>query len=360
MEENISLYVYDQTHKLVANIDAYETLIWSDRFNKCGDFELTLPYEYVHKYFEKYLVQDNYCGIDYSKRKMIIEKIEYKNEEDSPPTVIVSGRSIECILERRIVITKTDFGDGSVSVSLQNGIKSLLNTNVINPSVAKRRIPNFVFNESDDPEITSLYFTESYNGADILKIISDVCDDKNVGFRLIFDENWNMIFELYLGKHRTMDQSENVPVVFSPSYDTLKNSNYFTSIETYKNMMYVSIDETTYISVFLDSENEPSGLERREVHIDSEDLSENKKSNLTENQIREKAKKVLKEDHKKQTAIEGEIVPNVLYEYGTDYDVGDRVNLTDIYGNSQVVRITEVVITCDATGLSIIPTFEEI
>ncbi len=354
MEENISLYIYDQTFKTVAVIDAYESLIWTDRYDQCGDFELTLPYMYGKEYFGDYLIKDNYCGIEYSKRKMIIERIEYENDEESAPIMIVSGRSIESLLDRRIVLTKTEFGDDETEVSVQTSIQSLLNSHIISPSNEDRKIDKFIFQASEDTAITSLNFSESYDGDDLYSIITGVVQDKKIGFKLIFNDNWEMVFSLYAGRNLTST------VIFSPYFDNLKNTNFFTSSEEYKNVMIISTGENSSVTVNERADYVPSGIERREVMIDQDELKENKETTLTNKQLQTKGRKKLKQEFKIKTGVEGEIVPNVLYEYGTDYEVGDKVQLTDIYGNTEAVYISEVVISCDESGLSIIPTFSEI
>lgn len=358
IENGLNLYIYDQNLNAVSLIDAYTSLCWSDRYNEAGEFELSLPYYYGKQYFGKYLIQDNYCGIKYSKRKMIIEKIEYHVEEESAPEMIVSGRSLESILERRLVLSKVDFGSDGVQVPFQTAVESLLNSNIISPFNENRKIPGFIMKLSEDTKVTSVLFDGTYNGEDLYKIISDACKDKKLGFRLMFNEENKLVFELYAGLDRSTAQNVNDSVIFSPYYDTLKSSNYFTSTEEYKNIMYVSIAEDSVVPVF--ETPEPSGIKRREVLVDQDDLKKNKSTKLKSSEIETKGKQKLKEEYKVKTGIEGDVVPGVLYEYGKDYDVGDRVQVTDIYGNTETVSISEVVITCDEGGLQIIPTFEEI
>ena len=360
MDQIMNLYIYDKTHRLVAVIDAYTSLIWSDRYTETGDFELSLPYIYGNTYFGEFLKQDNYCGIDYSKRKMIIEKIEYKHDEDSPPEMVISGRSLESILERRIIPSKTEFGTEESPVNMQNSFKSLINSHIINPSNTKRKIDNFIFQDSTDTNVTSVTFYDSYDGDNLYDAIQGNCDDKKIGFKITFNDNWQMVFQLYAGKDRSMSQNSNSYVIFSPAYDNLKNSNYFSTTEEFKNVAYIGVDESSTEVACLDESDEAEGLARREIFLNESELKENSKTTLNTEQRKKKAVTELKKEYKIKTGIEGEIVPDVLYEYGTDYDVGDKVQLTDIYGNSDVVRISEVVISCDENGLTIIPTFEEL
>lgn len=354
----MNFYIYDQSFNKVAVIDEYSSLIWSDRFNECGDFELDIPYALGKGVYGNYLIQDNYCGIDYSDRKAIIEKIEYEHEEDSAPMMKVSGRSLESILERRLVLGKTEFGTESSPVSVQNSIQSVLNSHVINPVVVARKIAGFSFSASTDIAITDLKFTDTYDGDDLYSVVSGICQDKKIGFKIINSSGSDLVFSLYPGVDRSKNQAQNPFVVFSPAYDNLMNTNFVTSTEEYKNMMYIGIGEGTAVQAYF--EPVPSGITRREVFIDQDELKENNSVTLTNDQLKSKGKKKLTTEYKVKTGIEGEIVPGILYTYGTDYMVGDKVQLTDIYGNTDVARISEVVISCDEGGLQIIPTFEDI
>ena len=192
----LNLYVYDTSFMLKAIVEQYESLIWTDRYNECGDFELAIPFE---DKWVSIFQKDYYCHIDYSDRWCIIEKIEESKEEDGPPRMIVSGRSLECILERRIVPGKVDFGTDTTSgynVSVQSSIQSLMNSHIINPSDTNRKISNFVFQTNSSSAVTSAVFHESYNGNSILDIVEGVCKDKHLGFKIVLNGSNQFVFNL--------------------------------------------------------------------------------------------------------------------------------------------------------------------
>ena len=359
MATELNLYVYDTSFKLIAIVEQYEALIWTDRYDECGDFELTIPFE---EKWVSILQKDYYCHIDYSDKWCIIEKIEETKDEDSPPRMIVSGRSFESILERRIVPGKVEFGtetESGYNVNVQTSIQSLINNHIINPSDTNRKINNFIFQSSTDTNVTSKTFHESYNGNSILDIVEGVCKDKHIGFKVVLNSSNQFVFSLFCGVDRTMNQSTNSYVIFSTYFDNLKSSNYFSSKEEYRNFIYVSKDESQFVTTY-NTSSTPTGLARREVQIDASELNDNKKDNMTTAQIQEKAKKKLNEEFKIKTGIEGEIVTEKMYKYRTHYNVGDRIQFKDMYGNSEAVYISEVVISFDENGLTILPTFQEI
>ena len=112
-------------------LDSFESLIWTDKYCGYGDFELTTN---VAKTL-KTISYDNYFQLKGTKRVMVIEDI--KNEIDVEDILIVKGRSLESILDRRIIWQQT-----ILSGNFQDGIFKLLNENIISPSIAERAIPN--------------------------------------------------------------------------------------------------------------------------------------------------------------------------------------------------------------------------
>ena len=120
----------------VSIVDTYESFIWTDRYYAYGDFEL---YEAMREGLLDYIKQDYYLQSKESEHVMIVEKIQITSDTEDGNHVTVTGRSLESILDRRIV-----WGQKLLSGNLQNGIKTLLNENVISPSDSNRKIPNFI------------------------------------------------------------------------------------------------------------------------------------------------------------------------------------------------------------------------
>ena len=349
-DRELTVYVYDESIRMIGVVEKYVSLVWSDRYDEAGDFELETIFDFeLYDLFQK----DRFCSIDYSKHKAIIEKVEISKDEEGNSKIVVTGHSVEIITDRRIVLIKTEIGKEEPEV-LQNVFERLFDENLINPSDEKRKIQNFVFHLSDDSIVNSLMISdETYDKDTLYDVVKGQCADKHIGFEIDLDDSGVFNFSLYKGK----DLSDSV--LFSPFYDNLNNSQYFSSSEDYKNVMFISKNDEEFITVSVNDE-EPTGIKRRETHESSSDLKENKEGDLTDEELRSKALKKLKQEYKIKTGFEGDIIPDVFYTYRDDYNVGDKVMLEDEYGNKQAVYISEVVITYDENGLSIIPTFEEI
>lgn len=350
---DMDLYVYDSPTDMIGVVEKYISLIWADRYDECGDFELTVFYDAA---LRDLLQKDRYVSVDYSDRTAIIEKVEISHDEDGNANMIVTGRTVEIIMNRRIVLNKTEFKkDGDKKPNLQDAAKKLIDENIISPADSKRTIPGFIFQVNNDSNITRLTLEdETYDKDVIFDIIAGMAQDKHIGFKVLVNESGQFIFSFYKGVDRSNE------ILFSPYYDNLNNSSYFSSVEEFKNIMFVSKNDTEFITVPLEENNEPTGLARRETHESASSLKENKEGELSDDELKTKARKKLKLEHKVQTGFEGDIIPDILYQYRTHYNVGDKVQLEDEYGNAEVVYVSEVVITFDENGLSIIPTFKEI
>ena len=97
------IYVLDKNLKRIGLIDNYVSLIWTTRYYFCGDFELYLP---VTTEFINMLQIGYYLETTESKYVMIIESIDIKTDIENGNYLTVSGRSVESLLDRRIVANR--------------------------------------------------------------------------------------------------------------------------------------------------------------------------------------------------------------------------------------------------------------
>lgn len=369
--------VLDKNFDGIAMIDTFISAIWTVRYDEAGDFELQTP---VRLDYVQAMQIGNYMWYRESDRIMIIETVEIATDAEDGPQMIISGRSLESILERRIIATSLQ-----LSGSLQAAILRLLQTEVIN-SGDSRKIPNFSYKTSTDSRITSLTGDLSLRGENLYDIICKICQENHIGWRVLPKGAGGFEFELYVGTDRSYDQTENPYVVFSPSFENLLNSNYIRSYKTYKNSIYAigtyqkeiavtskSTDAdgnivTTTQTTYQDEEvkawgysdtNEPTGLDRREMFIDNGAVNDGEQGGAaaTWNAINKKKGLIELATHQTTTAFEGELEASRQYVYGEDFVIGDIVQVENEYGITGTVYISEIVISQDASGIKMTPTF---
>lgn len=352
----MDLLVLNKNLDVIAIVDVYESIIWTERYYEYGDFEL---YTAMTQDLLNYIKTDNYIQRVGSDRVMIIEEIRIDTDSETGNHITITGRSLESILDRRVIWSQT-----TISGNLQNGIKKLINENIISPSKEERKISNFIFKDSTDSQITGLTIEAQYTGDNLYDVISKVCEEKSIGFKVSLNENKQFVFELYAGADRSYEQTNYPHVVFSPNFDNIINSNYLESKENLKNVALVGGEGEGTARKYLAIGN-TSGLDRRELFVDARDISSEGEDGetLTTEQYNELLKQRGNEylaDYTDLVSFEGAVETNIMYKYGVDFFDGDIVQIANEYGHEAKVRILEVVISENEEGNSVYPTFKTI
>lgn len=352
----MDLLVLNKSLDVIAIVDVYESIIWTERYYEYGDFEL---YTAMTQDLLNYIKTDNYIQRVGSDRVMIIEEIRIDTDSETGNHITITGRSLESILDRRVIWSQT-----TISGNLQNGIKKLINENIISPSKEERKISNFIFKDSTDSQITGLTVEAQYTGDNLYDVISKVCEEKSIGFKVSLNENKQFVFELYAGADRSYEQTNYPYVVFSPNFDNIINSNYLESKENLKNVALVGGEGEGTARKYLAIGN-TSGLDRRELFVDARDISSEGEDGqtLTTEQYNELLKQRGNEylaDYTDLVSFEGAVETNIMYKYGVDFFDGDIVQIANEYGHEAKVRILEVVISENEEGNSVYPTFKTI
>lgn len=345
--------VLDKEFRAVGILDTYKSFIWTDRYASCGDFEIYLS---ASEKMLQLLKMDYYLWINESEHIMIIEEHETECDAEEGSHLIIRGRSLESILDRRIIWNQT-----SIDGNLQEGIHRLLDENIINPDDERRKISNFIFEESTDPEITELTLTAQYTGDNLYEVICNICGSNGIGFKITLNDNNQFVFKLYKGTNRSYDQNENVYVVFSPSFENLINSKYLESRKNYKNVSLIA-GEGEGTDRRTATVGSAEGIERRELYTDARDISSttNEESvTLSEytTQLKQRGEENLSE-YKVIKTFDGEMDSSQMFVFGNDFYLGDIVQIKNEFNIESKARVTEMIHSRNASEFSDYPTFE--
>lgn len=228
-------YILDSSFNRKAIIDTYESAIWTDRYLEPGDFELYIK---INDKIPSDISMGRYLIHKDSEHAMIIEKIQIETDLEDGNKLTVKGRSLESILDRRIVWRKTIFDKNK---NLQDAVRQLITENIISPNNDDRKISNFVFLTSNDINVAGVELSDGaeYYGEDLLEVVKKLCDTYKIGFKIILDtETKKLKFSLYAGKYRANRLDPNTYVAFSQKTDSLLNSSYSDDTENYKNVTF--------------------------------------------------------------------------------------------------------------------------
>lgn len=239
----MDIRVLDKDFNSVFLIDAYESLIWSDRYNEYGEVELNLPYR---EDFYKACKLGYYLRIRESQNLMIINQSEVISDSVEGKKHKVKGWGLTSLLTRRVI-------NGTVKLegNFQNAIKRLVNENFISPKDEARKVPNLTFLESTDSEFQKLVLEGEieYTGDNVYTVIKDLCKEYKVGMRILPDfQSKGITFSLYKGANRSINQTALPHVVFSPKFDNLLSSENITTLQNTGNTAFVMGAEKAYKS----------------------------------------------------------------------------------------------------------------
>jgi hypothetical protein len=351
----MEILVLNTNFESVDVVDNFKSMIWTDRYNSNGDFEMYLT---INPDIFTRLKEDYYLWMKESEHCMIIENLSIDSDAEDGNRLIVTGRSLESLLERRIV-----WGQKVLRGNLQSAIQTLLNESIISPSIVDRKIEHFIFEPSTDPKITSLTVDTQFTGDDLFVVIKNLCQSNDLGFKIVLNDHNQFVFSLYAGFDRSYAQVENPYVIFSPGFENIINSNYFTSKAGLKNVTLVA-GEGEGASRKMTVVGTASGLHRREIFTDARDISsEVDGGTLTPAeytaQLQARGNEKLSE-HTYITAFEGEVEATHLFKYGEDFFIGDIVQVANEYGHEGRAYISELIISQSEDGVSMYPTFQTI
>lgn len=456
------IYVRNKSDRKIFYIEEeYSSLVWTERYQEAGDFVLDLPLNAAN--LDVYKV-GNYISFDNSQESMVIESRTINDEVDEP-TLEITGKTLSSILSRRVNASKIfDLMNGSIQYSGTAGeiMQSIFNDEIINPSLPAYRFMHDPENDPltfNHPTLVAGYYEPGGSWSNFLKynairkttnsaeyrkinglvfknsvpadtsvsvnfdkietmydIMVKLSKNNYLGFKSYFDDNLNIVIEMYKGADRTSSQKTLSPVVFDPIMDNISYLGYLEDASSYKNSGFVYSDGTLFYRKRYKGLDYPrydiypgytwydadktvkTDLDRFEIPFDVrseasvKDLEENvdpelyygsDNSDETESTVSTSGwsasdwydwydkiqASVLNAGISKyedgeygliQTS-EGTIDPLVRYKFEEDYNIGDKVDITNgNYGIVMTAYIDEAVKSYDRDGWIITPNFKNI
>lgn len=278
------LYVRDTNFNIIRLEEHYASLVWTERFQECGEFVLDIPLNAAN--FEVYK-RGNYVMFEDSDESMIVESIEI-NEDFEQPTLEVSGRTLTSILERRVNASKAfDLNSGKIAYTGVFGtvVSQIVKDEITEPytehyewwhkerietdsgtryeerpgrgdsgefewlkrvkdSTPYRIIPNFSYENSVSGVTVDKRYTEIKSVYDLMV---NFAKKTITGFKVVFGENGNLIFKTYQGSNRTSKQAYRDPLIFSFDMDNVAYVKYFEDHSEYSNvaLAYTTAEKDT-------------------------------------------------------------------------------------------------------------------
>ena len=226
--------IIDTDFNLLAELDNYESLIWTRRWHKPGEFELHIN---ANKQSTKHL-QKGRLMLAGSKAGLILHRelaqgARGKGEEQ----VAVKGMSLAAIVGRRITIPPAGYAYDRVTAPAETIMKGYVTRNCINPTDSKRIIPSLVVTTDQGRGAQITYQTRLKQLDEELEKLSLV---SGLGWDVLLDwKNKKWVFDVLEGRDLTAGQSTNPPVIFSADFDAVKTQTFIESDIGHRNQAYV-------------------------------------------------------------------------------------------------------------------------
>ena len=268
------LAVFDEAMVLQHICEDYKSVIWTERFHGFGDFKLTVPGTLEN--LQIYQL-DYYLYTKGTNKLMIIEQVELNTEYSKQSMLTVSGRSLESILDRRVMhpypiwegtrLCMHERTKGKVKDVIKHYTNLLFKQRDSLDASHERHVTGFGWYSVDElPEgirkgrpVSSMdigniranangtvrnmtrnadYSHASYDNTDPYimegswyKLVQNLTDLTMSGWAIEHDgeDPYYWYGYTYNGVNRTFNQGERPPVVFSPKYDNLSKATYFKS-----------------------------------------------------------------------------------------------------------------------------------
>ena len=338
--------VMNSSFERLAVIDDYSSFIWTIRYYSAGDFELVVAASEKNKDLFR---QDYFIVRDDDENVGIIEDIKIQHSAEGADTLAVTGRFLSSILDRRIIAVQTN-----VSGTISDCIDQLIDENVINPSIAARKIGGFVLGEYT----ISQTMEAQYTGKNLLETISAICETYRIGFKVTLNDQNEFVFMLYEGVDHTYSQNVRPYVIFSDRYDNLLSSEYEENYQNIATAVLVAGEgeglerKTVWVS------DGGVGLDRHEVYKDARSIRSND-GDIPDSEYYELLAEAGREDLTKYiAAFTGEVYFDKL-NYRDDVNIGDLCVVENSrWGIYMTVRIVEIIESVSETGEhTIMPTF---
>lgn len=348
LEKQIQILVFkvdDNTFDNIGEVNQYNSLIWPDKFNGYASFELWAPItDENSEYFKKGNIL--WCGGD---NAAVVEIVKSTIDDNGTKTFNVKGRTLEMLLTTRIIWGTYNASNKYASTAMYEIVKQ----NCINPSNTNRKIPYLEC--AEDKQLGGKISIQK-TGGEVYDALTTIASNEDIGFNVLFrPKEKKLIFEIVTGVDRTIEQSKVDPVEFSTDLEDILSSSYYTNSQDEKNVAFVQGegDGASRVSE-ISGNNGLKGFSRKELYVDARDLQSEtvNESGMTISLTQDEYKAALVNrgndklsecDITETFEAQIRVFGDVQYEFGKDYQKGDKVTVRDKQLNVVVsARITEV------------------
>lgn len=357
----MDLITLDANNQPAKIVEQYDSLIWTERYNKIGEFQITTGD--VDKFMDL-LPEGQVISLRESTVPMIVETHLIERKKNQPVKLTIKGRDFCSICDRRVsALAAAGTGEWTVNTYTPQDVAyylmdaicvvGVLDTDDIFPSSSV----TFVYTDYETstgplrsftiPRGNLLKAVLEFLQAEAKEDLTTTPDTPAVvphGIRAV--RPGLTATDIQIQIYKGVDRSGTV--YFDGTRDLLDDGSYlFSKVGSATSALLLGPDGV----YMLDKTDTPAtGFDRRVILVDGSN------SKLDESGLVENGKLSLAEAN--ETAMfDGSINQDLSpYVYNVDYGLGDVVKLVGDYGLTSKARVTEYIRSEDATGVKGYPT----
>lgn len=353
-------------------IESFDSLIWTERFNTVGDFQLTTGLvDYYMDPVNSPLKEGTLVSLRETNEVMVVETRKIERKKNTAAALTITGRSLESVIDRRFCVQSVTAGVGDWNINLKTPsdvawyimnqicVLGLLDANDIFPTTQIKFPAPGDYNTGTGPV---KQFTVPRGN--LLSVVLQLLQMEGKadpstspatpavvqhGIRAVRPANDTIAYnsvQIYTGTDRSNT------VYFDGSRQLLDDGSYLFSKVGSGTTAYV-LGSTAFK---LEKDVAPSGFARRVIGVDASGSGITDAAAIKAQGIQSLAE--AKETNVFDGSINQDLSP---YKFGTDYGLGDIVQLAGDYGMYKQARVTEYIRSKDAgKGESAYPTLVSI
>lgn len=326
-------------------IDNYESMVWTRRWHKAGEFELHIN---INKRYTEYLKVDYIVTLDDKAGIISYRGIGVNEGGKGSEDLVIRGMTLASITGQRITVPPIGYAYDKLTASYETIMKAYVTHNCINPADIKRKIPLL---ELAPDQIRGGQTTHQTRFKQLDEELNKLSLASGLGWDIVLDlVNKKMVFDVFTGKDLTAGQTQNPPVIFSVDFDNIESQQYIESKIGSRTTAYIGGQGEGVDREIVEVGGNVTGLDRIETFVDARDLDE-----ATDLPTRGTQKLA---EMQPLLTFENEIMTNGPYEYGKDWDLGDIVTArNEKWKITHDFRITEVTEIYEPSGFRLDATF---
>lgn len=367
----MDLMTMDANYQPAKLIENYDSLLWTERFNTVGDFQLTAGKDISN--FMTLLPEGMPVTLRESNIVMVAETHQIDRKKNTPEKLTITGRSYESILDRRISIQSVLALTGSSSwiVNMKTPsdvayyaiikicVDGLVDAADIFPASKVVFPAPSDYNTSTGPLKNFTIERGQLLSTVVALLQAEAAADPSTspatpavvphGIRAVRPTAAGTAvgIEIYTGVDRT------ATVYFDATRDLLDDGSYLFSKVGSGNVAY-GVGGGMAATMFEGVSN-PTGLNRRVILVDAST------SGVSDSAILRNEMSIALSAAHDTAMFDGSINADLSpYIYGVHYNLGDIVKTVGDYGLVQNSRVTEYIRSEDATGVKAYPTLAAI